>query len=165
MHLHGHARKMRQTRAPCTHVDIQAALRADPLHDPQTDKRISPRCTPDSAQAGTESQPSARKSRLTVAARKRRKRVEELGRFDRPLLLVVVAAGRTGRQMLTLVVEEEPRAPGPLPQHRERAWRQLSWHSCAVKGTAAAFAFFQARDRQGDRGAQRQTVSSIARPN
>ena len=29
-------------RQSCTHVDIQAALRADPLHDPQTDKHISP---------------------------------------------------------------------------------------------------------------------------
>ena len=59
-----------------THVHIQAASHAISLHNPQTYKRISSRSTPVSAEAGLDSQPFARKSRLTAAAGTPRKRDE-----------------------------------------------------------------------------------------
>ena len=63
-------------RLACTHMHTKAALRASSLHDPQTGKRISPRSMPVSAQAGSDSQPIARKPLLTVAACTPRKLVE-----------------------------------------------------------------------------------------
>ena len=86
---------------------------------------------------------------------------KEVGSTHRPPLLLLAAAGRAGRQRLILVVEEEPRAPAPLPQHLERARDHLSWQSCALTGTPAAFAFFQARDRQGEGGAEAYLVEHI----
>ena len=115
----------------------------------------------------SESKAGARKSRLAVDAITTRKGARLLTRIDAPAKLLLAAAGEARRQGLLLWVEEEPRAPGPLPQHRERAWGHLSLQSQASNGSQTENAFWKACERGAGRGANaynfEQSVSDLYR--
>ena len=101
----------------------------------------------------SESKAGARKSRLAVDAITTRKGARLLTRIDAPAKRLLAAAGEARRQGLLLWVEEEPRAPGPLPQHRERAWGYLSLQSQASNGSQTENAFWKACERGAGKGA------------
>ena len=72
-------------------MHTEAALHAFSLHNSQNGKRLSPRSTPVSTQAVSESQAGARISRLAIDAVTPRKGAGLLTRIDAPAKLLLAA--------------------------------------------------------------------------
>ena len=74
-------------------MHMPAALYADSQDNQRTYMRVSSSYAPASAEAGSQSQPIARKSRWTAAADTPCVDVSASGQIDRPMRLLLAAAG------------------------------------------------------------------------
>ena len=131
---------------------------------PASASHHAPRPTP---QAGSQSKAGARKSRLAVAAVTPRKGAGLLARFDAPAkrLRLLAAADEARRHRLLLLVEEESRAPGPMPDATTPRTRmgQPQFAVASVKRHSNRECFLESvRERGGQGGNKADTISSAS---